>query len=175
MGECAGNLGHASSSGNEVARILVLGLGNPILADDGVGWAVARDVHARAVRLVAREQIDLVEAAAAGLTIVSLLSGYDRVLVFDAILTGKEPPGTLYRLEPADLVTTPRLASPHDVHLAEAIALGRSLGQAMPEQVTVYAIEVADPYSFRESLTPQVAQAIPGIVEKVLAAEFGAS
>lgn len=155
-------------------KTLILGLGNPILSDDGVGWEVAQGVYARAAAKVAgsADQVELVQGAVAGLTLVSLLSGYDRAIIIDAICTRSHEPGTCLCLGLDDLESTPRLSSPHDVHLWQAIEVGKSLGHPVPREVRVYAIEVQDPYTFGENLTPAVAQAVPGIVDRVVAAEF---
>ncbi|MDA8217829.1 MAG: hydrogenase maturation protease [Dehalococcoidales bacterium] len=148
---------------------LIFGLGNPILSDDAVGLVVARAVHA----LVAHLGVEFVEASVAGLGVLDLIAGHDRVIVVDAIQTSGGSVGDLYELSPGDILSTPRLASPHDVDLGLALELGRHFELAMPEEVVIYAVEVADPYTFGEELTPRLAERVPEIVQTIVDREFG--
>lgn len=151
-------------------RTLIFGLGNPIVSDDGVGLVVARSLHAR----LPYGEADLVEASVAGLSVLDVISGYDRVIVVDAIQTRGGVVGSVHRLTPTDLTSTPRLSSPHDVDFAQAIELGKRFEQAMPAEVVIYAIEVADPWTFGEDLTPELAGKVPSIVDAIAEAEFDA-
>ncbi len=149
-------------------RTLIFGLGNPIMRDDAVGLIVAREVHRR----VGSDGIDLVEASVAGLGVLDIIAGYDKVVVIDAIQTRAGRVGDVYLLQPDDVISTPRLASPHDVDFGLALQLGRHLEQEMPEEVKIYAIEVADPRTFSEELTPEVAARVPAIVQRIIESEF---
>jgi hypothetical protein len=60
--------------------------------------------------------------------------------------------------------------TPHFLGVSETLALGRQLGLAMPEQVSIFAIEVADPFTLGTSLTPALQTALPGVVARVRAA-----
>ena len=79
-------------------RTLVLGLGNDILSDDGVGLQVARRVG----ELIG-DRADVAEASVATIDLLPLMSGYDRVVIIDAFLSPDLPPGTPVRTTPADL------------------------------------------------------------------------
>jgi hydrogenase maturation protease len=146
----------------------IFGLGNPILSDDAVGMVVARALHGE----VADDQTDLVEASIAGLEVLDIISGYDKVIVIDAIRTRDGEVGDLYQLSADDLISTPRLASPHDVDFGLALRIGREFQHAMPDEVVIYAIEVEDPYTFAEELTPRVAARVPEIVRTIRENEF---
>jgi hydrogenase maturation protease len=136
---------------------LILGLGNPILSDDGAGPAVARELE---VRLDTRE-VTIVEASLGGLDLLDLMVGYDRVIIIDAIKTEAGRPGRIYRLDPHALTTTRYAASPHDVNLTTALELGKKLGLSLPSKIDIFAIEVEDTEHFGETCTPAVAAAIP--------------
>lgn len=151
-------------------KTLVLGLGNTILRDDGIGIYAVRELAKRIDGAA-----DVRESASAGLDLVEMLRGYDRVLIVDAIQLEGEEPGTVFRLVPDDLRITARLASLHDVDLVTALALGRRLGFAMPDDVTVYAVQVADALSLGEECTAAVAAALPGLVEELAGAVTGAA
>jgi hydrogenase maturation protease len=145
-------------------KTLVLGLGNPILSDDGVGPAVARELEGR----VDPQEATVIEASLGGLNLLDLLVGYDRVIIIDAIKTAGGRAGQIHRLDPAALTTTRYTASPHDVNLVTALELGKKLGLAMPSKIDIFAIEVLDTERFSEECTPAVAAAIPVCVEMIL-------
>lgn len=145
-------------------KTLVLGLGNPILRDDGVGLCVAREVEGR----LAQPQVTVMETSMAGLNLLDILAGYDRVIVIDAIQTAGGKAGQIYRLDPEAFDVTRHAASPHDVNFATALELGKRLGLALPRQIVVYAIEVADVSTFSEECTPRVSGAIPVCAEMII-------
>ena len=145
-------------------KTLVLGLGNTILRDDGIGIYAVRALAGRVDGAA-----DCRESECAGLDLVEMLRGYDRALIIDAIQLEGEDPGTVFRLKPDDLRITARLASLHDIDLVTALALGRRLGFAMPADVTVYAVQVADALTLGEECTEAVAAALPGLVDEIAA------
>jgi hydrogenase maturation protease len=147
-------------------KTLVLGLGNPILCDDGVGNAVARELEKQLDPAVAT----VAEASLGGLNLLDLMVGYERVIIIDAIQTEGGKPGQIYRFGPETLKTTRYTASPHDVNLPTALELGKKLGLAMPREIVIFAVEVEDTVNFREECTPAVAAAIPICVEMVMQA-----
>jgi hydrogenase maturation protease len=146
------------------ARTLILGLGNPILSDDGIGCHVAMALEDR----LQEPEADVLEASIAGLDFLDLLTGYDKVIIIDAIQTGAGTPGQIYRLEPEILADTRHAGTPHDVNLATALELGRELQLPLPQQVIIFAIEVKDVTSFGEECTPEVLKAIPACVEMIV-------
>jgi hydrogenase maturation protease len=145
-------------------KILVLGLGNPILSDDGAGPAVARELESR----LDPQDATVIQASLGGLNLLDLLVGYDRVIIIDAIKTEGGRAGQIYRLDPAAFTTTRYTASPHDVNLVTALELGKKLGLAMPSKIDIFAIEVADTERFSEECTPNVAAAIPICVDMIV-------
>jgi hydrogenase maturation protease len=150
-------------------KTLILGLGNPILSDDGVGCRVAAALKDR----LAGREVDVLEAGVAGLDSLDLLAGYDRAIIIDAIQTASGTPGRISRLETEALAATRHSGTPHDVNLATALELGRRLGLPLPEQIIIFAIEALDVTSFGETCTPAVAAAVPACVEMVVR-ELGA-
>jgi hydrogenase maturation protease len=148
-------------------RTLVLGLGNPLLSDDGVGLCVARELRCR---LAGRPDVTVDEDYWGGLRLMERMIGYDRGIVVDAIRTGAEP-GTIHRLRAHDMPTR-HTASAHDASLSTALSFGRSVGAALPqpEDVLVIGVEAADVSTFGERCTARVRAAIPRAVDSVLSA-----
>jgi len=145
-------------------KTLVLGLGNPILSDDGVGIRVAEELEGK----VNPQEVTVMEAGVAGLDLLNLLSGYDRAIIIDAIQTVAGQAGDIYQLELGDLDFTRHAASPHDVNLATALELGKRLGLPLPRQIVIFAIEVADASTFSEKCTSEVRGAVPDCVEMII-------
>lgn len=145
-------------------KTLVLGFGNPILSDDGVGIKVAHEV----VNQLNNPQVTVAETSAAGLSLLDSIVGYDKVIIIDAIQTEKGEAGQIYRMGTADFSLTKHFSSPHQINLATALELGKMLNLAMPREITVFAVEAEDITSFSEECTPEVEKAIPGVVKMVL-------
>jgi hydrogenase maturation protease len=142
-----------------VSRGLVLGLGNPILTDDGVGIHVARAV---ADHTPSTGAVTVAEASVGGLRLLDVLAGYDWAVIVDAVLTGGRP-GDVTQLQPGDLRASLHSGSTHDLSLPGALALGRQIGMALPadERIVLVAVEAEDVLTFGESCTPAVAAAVP--------------
>lgn len=143
---------------------MIIGLGNPILADDGVGIFAVEKVAGQ----VAHPLVDFHCCSLAGFELLDMLVGYQRAVIVDSVKTGKYPVGQVMELETASLMTTVRLASVHDINLATALELGRMLGLEVPSQIVIYVVEVADNTTFREGCCPAVAAAVPVLEKEVL-------
>jgi hydrogenase maturation protease len=153
-------------------QTLVLGLGNPILRDDGVGIHVAESL-----RTILRDEpgITVDEDYWGGLRLMERMIGYDRAIIIDAICTQSVPPGTVMQLGATD-IPTQRSASAHDVNLPTALQLGRQSGAHLPEDddILLIGIEAEDVQTFDEDLSPAVHKAVPvavGIVMDALSKE----
>lgn len=151
-------------------KTLVIGLGNPILTDDGVGVKVAYAVRDR-LAPAGRDDVTVTEAGVGGLRLMEMMVGYDRVILVDAIQTPDGQPGAVRRLtldDVASALPTQHSASTHDMNLPTALEMGRRLGLALPGSIEILAVEAADVITFGETCTPAVAAAIPVVTEIVL-------
>lgn len=158
---------------NTDKRVLVIGLGNPILGDDGVGWRIVQQVESSLNgnhefedgRLVEFEYLSL-----GGLSLMERMSGYRDVLVVDSILTGSKPNGTIYSLPLSRLpnLSAGHTTAIHDASLATALDVGRTMGMVLPDDVWVVAVEAEYVYDFSEELSEPVRTAVPSAVRIVL-------
>lgn len=150
-------------------KILLLGMGNPVLTDDAIGVRLAR---ALAPHLAGRGDVDVVEECpAGGLDLIDALRGYDRAIVFDAIRTSGGVPGRWHGFEADALQDTVHLTNVHDVNFPTALELGRRLGIPLPESrnIHVFAVEVQDDLTFSERMTPALERAFPECASGILA------
>jgi hydrogenase maturation protease len=149
-------------------RTLVLGLGNPILTDDGVGVRVAEAVRAA---LPPASPVEISEMSVGGLRLMERMLGYDRVILVDALQPDKGHPGTFRRLSYADLQAsspTQHCACAHDTSVVTAVEAARRMGFPVPCEIVIYGVAVGDVLSFGEEPTPAVAAAIPQVAAAVL-------
>jgi hydrogenase maturation protease len=156
-------------------KTIIIGLGNPILGDDGVGWRVAeqireslQSIHFNLNPVESRVEIDFLSEG--GLSLMERLVGYERAILIDAIQTGQNPVGTVSSF-PIEQLTDPssgHMNSAHDTSLRNAIQMGRSLGAAIPDQIMIVTIEASQVYEFCEKLTPPVLSAVPIAVQSVI-------
>lgn len=153
---------------------LVVGLGNPLLGDDAVGWRVLDALEERR-RLStdggALDGVDLDRLATGGLALMERLVGYARAIVVDAVHGLGGEPGTV-SCRPLALVEDGRalhLDGTHDASLRTAIEAGRAMGASLPDEIDLVGVEAASVGTFDERLTPAVEDAVPRAAELVLA------
>jgi len=144
-------------------KTVIIGLGNTILTDDGVGVYVARRL-----KQVLPPSFKVIEAELAGLDMMEMMKDYDRAVIIDAIKLDGEEPGTVFRLSNDDIRITPRLSSFHDIDLGTAVALGKRIGFRMPEEVIIYAVQGEDLLTLNEGCLPSVKNVIPGLVDEIV-------
>lgn len=145
-------------------KTLILGIGNTALTDDGVGCKVAQRLQKR---LRGKSGITVKETALSGLSLLDEFTGYERLIIIDAIQTKGGKPGAIYQLSPSDFKTG-RMAIIHDLGLVSTLELGRKLEMEMPREVVIFAIEAKDMATFSEKLSSEVEKAVPKAVEVVL-------
>lgn len=146
-------------------KTLILGLGNPILSDDGVGIRLAYELEKKA------PACDVIATSEAGIALLDYIVGYDKLIIIDSIMSGKGKPGELYKLGLEDIGRGVSLSSSHGVDIATAFTLGEKLGYHMPKEVSIYAIEIADNTTFAEGCTRAVEERIPSIVSEIIEEE----
>jgi hydrogenase maturation protease len=150
--------------------VLVLGLGNPILRDDGVGWRVLEEAQVRcAAEMQCTSPVEFDCVSLGGLALMERLIGYDRAVLVDAVQTRGGTPGAVYRLGLDDLPTL-NADAVHDATLKAALRLGRDLGAELPDDITIIAVEAADVLNFGEALSPEVEAAVPEAARLVVEA-----
>jgi len=147
-------------------NVVVVGLGNPILGDDGVGWKVAEEVKKQ---LPFHAPVDVDFLSLGGISLMEHLIGYDRAILIDAFAL-EEPVGSILVLKLSDLpnYSAYHTTSAHDTSLQTAIKLGKSMGAPLPDDVTVVGIATKRVYDFSEELSAPVAGAVPMATKFVL-------
>jgi hydrogenase maturation protease len=145
-----------SAEGNAArGRTAVLGLGNPILSDDGVGLVVAQELR----RLLGRRPIpgvEVLDSSRGGFDLIELLQGYARAILVDSLDLPDPRPGRIRQLTLRDVSGCARLIGAHEITIGAAFQLAERLGIPMPCQVRIFGIEGRDIHTLGEGLTPSV-------------------
>ena len=144
---------------------LILGVGNPILTDDGIGIKIARKIRE------GNPNLEVIETSEAGIALLDLIAGYDRLIIIDSIKTERGKPGKLYKLGLKDLKPARDSPSSHGIDIATAFELGQRLGYRMPQFVSIYAVEIKDNTTFAEECTQEVKERIPSITKQIIEEE----
>lgn len=152
--------------GRPTAGTLILGLGNPLRGDDGVGVAVIAAL--RTAGLPAG--VDLLDGGTPGLEIVLLLQGYRRAVIVDAADVGREP-GEWLRFTREEVVLGSgdlgQMGAVHTAGLAEALRLGEAL-RVLPEEIVLYGVQPLE-VGWEPGLSDAVAAAVPAVCAAVQA------
>jgi hydrogenase maturation protease len=148
-------------------KTIIVGLGNPILGDDGVGWQVASRLQ-QVKELPPDVSID--NLAVGGISLMEAMIGYDRAIIVDSIVTEQAPIGdvNLHHLDDLPKPASGHTSSAHDATLPEALKMGKALGAQLPEEISIVTIESHKVYEFSDELTPDVEAAVPRAVGIIL-------
>ena len=148
-------------------RTVVLGLGNPVRRDDGVGLAVAEAVRQSLVS-APLPAVEVATSTRAGFEIIDLLHGCARAIIVDCLDVPRPRPGRVRRLGLDAIQGAPRLVDAHGLSLPLAFRLAHSLGIPMPSQVEILGVEAGDCMTLGETLTPAVQAAVEPLAREIL-------
>jgi hydrogenase maturation protease len=147
-------------------RTVVVGLGNPVLRDDGVGLAVVAELQ-RLLEEAPVPGVDVLASTRAGFEMIDLLRGYARATLVDCLALPDPQPGRVRRLTLDDVSGCARLVNAHEMSVGTAIRLAEQLGVPMPERVDILAVEGADTTTVSETMTPAVQAAVAPLAREI--------
>lgn len=145
-------------------KTLILGIGNDILTDDGIGpklvQALKKDIHA--------DNLVYMTVAAGGLEILEIIKDFRNVIILDAIKTKDGSPGDVYHLTPSNFKETLHISSFHDISFLTALQLAEKIDIPIPEKINIIAIEILDDLTFSSEFSKPVAEKYDIIYKKVM-------
>jgi hydrogenase maturation protease len=146
-------------------KTIVLGIGNPILGDDGVGVHIANELK----KHIQNPDITIDEAITGGINLLELILGYDKAIIIDAVKTEDGENGEVKRI-PLSNFSTMHSCNPHDVSLIEAVQMAKKMGEdQIPQEIIVIGVMMKEmPCEFGEKLSKKIATAVPKAVEMTL-------
>ncbi len=143
---------------------IVLGLGNPLMGDEGIGTHLVEELQKQADR---HPDVIFMDGGTGGMQLLHYIAGKDKAIILDCALMGTEP-GTIKRFTPDEVNTVKKLAhlSLHEVDIIKVIELSKQLGEC-PDEVIFFGIE---PKAIIQQmdLTETIAQKVPGYINEIL-------
>jgi len=141
--------------------LVIVGMGNPLLSDDGVGLHAARALG-RSFPAAAVQTIPMI-----GMDLLDLIAGHNSLCLVDAMTSGAVPVGAVTRLqEPGQGL---HIASSHGPDLHVVLSLGRSLGLHIPHIILIYGIEIGRNIPYGETLTPGLQAGFNSAIQRIAA------
>ncbi len=153
-------------------KILILGLGNDLLCDDGIGIQVVRTLEHENIPTTTWFEIHYEQSATGGIRLLDLIEGYHWVIIVDSLITEKKKLGSLHCIDLSAVSdTSPRAStlSAHTLSVIEVINVGKHLSREMPQRINIIGIEVVDTRSVTQKLSPSLERLFPCIIDKVRA------
>ncbi|MBN1270522.1 MAG: hydrogenase maturation protease [Kiritimatiellae bacterium] len=142
---------------------LIIGLGNPLMSDEGIGPRIVAELAKRADL---PEGVDILDLGTGGMSVLHAIAGRRRLIAIDCAVMGEEP-GTIRRFRPEEADSTKFLSglSLHEGDLFKTLELSRFLGEC-PEDVVIFGIE---PKSLApgEQLSPDLEARVAGYVAEI--------
>lgn len=147
----------------QVGKIVIIGVGNLLLKDEGVGVHVVQELQKKDLP----SAVEVHDGGVAGIGLLDLFGGASKVLLIDAADMNLEP-GAIVRFTPEEVISEkggPKFSA-HDVSLLEVLELAKALGHAPPE-VVIFGIQPKE-ISWGTELSAEVRASIPKVMETVL-------
>lgn len=147
---------------NEIKPILILGIGNILLKDEGIGVHVANKLQGMDLP----PDVEVMEGGTMGLNLLFYIEGRKKVVVIDTVKAG-DPPGTMYRFTDKDLaVKKELLRTAHGIDFSDVVQTSRFLG-TKPEEIVFIGVE---PFDMNEglALSPLIESRIPALIQLVM-------
>jgi hydrogenase maturation protease len=145
-------------------KTIIIGLGNSLLSDDGVGIEAVRRIKKQL------KNVATVEGSIAEFEIVELMEGYDKAIIIDGVKTNERKVGEFWELELEEIKKYKKWfhRSSHGMDLWTAVELGRKLGYKLPKEIKIYVMEVKDNTTFKEELTKEMKIFLPKFINYLL-------
>jgi hydrogenase maturation protease len=120
--------------------ILVLGLGNLLMSDEGIGIYIVNELQKQAVKFPNAEFID---AGTGGMTVLHLIANRKKAVIIDCALMGQTP-GTIRKFKPEDAESIKKVShfSLHDVDILKVLEISKQLNEC-PHEIVIFGIEPA--------------------------------
>lgn len=146
-------------------KTIILGVGNQILGDDGVGVHVANKLK----KQIQNQDITIDEAITGGMNLLEMILDYDKAIIIDAVKTKTGKNGQVKRIPLSDF-STMHSCNPHDVSLIEAVDMAKKMGETrIPKEIVIIGIMMKQiPCEFGEKLSKNIATAVPKAVKMTL-------
>lgn len=142
-------------------KAVIVGIGNTIVRDDGVGIYVSRILR----NSLHHPNVEIKETYLSGMTYIDMLEGFDYAFIIDSIKLDDDTVGKVYKIEEKIESTNPK--SLHQFNIYNAVSLGKKMGLKIPDKIIIYAVNVLDNSTFGESLSSKIKRVLPLISDDI--------
>ena len=146
----------------EEAQTLVLGIGNVLMGDEGIGVAVIAELE----KAPLPDGVQLLDGGVGSFLLLDPMQRAEKIVLVDATVDGA-PPGTVRRLRPRFSKDYPRTLTAHDIGLKDLLDTFYLTGSALPD-VTLFAVSIPPLQAMKMELSPALADALPLVARMVL-------
>lgn len=150
-----------------MAKISIMGFGNPVREDDGVGIYVIDQLKKK----IDDENIEILDMGTAAFEVLFKLRGRDRIILVDAVLNTGEPVGTLYKLPASEIeghIQDDPLVFLHSLKWSQALSYAKKiLLDDYPKNIDVFLVSI-DSTRFNTEMTPEATAGGDKLVTKIL-------
>ncbi|MBN2608828.1 MAG: hydrogenase maturation protease [Candidatus Fermentibacteraceae bacterium] len=146
---------------------MLLGLGNPILGDDGVGCSLADLILEM---LEPSGDLEILSASVSPVRLVDRIACCSRLIIVDSVSTGRAEPGDLLEIDFKPGEDLPPTSHHFPVHQIPEIS--RALGLPCPNIIKVYGIEIEPPGEYSDRLSERISRLLPSLAESIIELEL---
>lgn len=145
------------------SKILVLGIGNEMLMDDGIGPKLVKKLQ----NFLPVSSIDYATSLVGGMETIEIMKGYKQAVIIDGIMTDENSPGTVLYMNYPFHKDTLHLSNAHDISFEMSVELARQLGIPFPDDICIIAVEIVEDRVFGESLSAPLQESYSDIFSSV--------
>ena len=147
----------------KTAKVLILGIGNVLMGDEGVGVSVVRELEKTALL---PENVEILDGGVGSFLLLEPMQSAEKLILIDATIDG-EKPGTVRRLRPRYSKDYPRTLTAHDIGLKDLLDTFYLLGAPQPD-VTLFAVSIPPLQDMTMELSPKLSPVVPQVARMVL-------
>jgi len=146
-------------------KTALIGLGNPIVGDDGIGIRVV-DYIQETLSLPASVEV-IGDVSLAGIGLVELFRGYDKIILVDSIQTGNYPKGAVIQLQPEDFASALHVSDFHNMDFFTALEFCNQVYDDIPKDIVILGVEIVTVMEFSDDLSKELKSQFKSIVKHV--------
>lgn len=148
-------------SKTEKPKVLILGIGNILMGDEGIGVSVVNSLEKAALP----EGVEILDGGTGGFILLEPMQSAEKIILIDATIDGAET-GSVRRLRPRFSTDYPRTLTAHDIGLKDLLDAFYLLGD-LPE-VTLFAVSIPPLQEMKTELSPELLPVVPQVAQMVL-------
>ena len=144
-------------------KTLILGIGNPLLSDDGIGTRIVQDLEGK----LDSDVFDFFSVYVCGMDLINIIQGYENLLVIDGKITQTGNPGEITFYTDQNYEGMAHMDNYHDISFRDLIKLGRDIGLDIPNKIHIIAIQIVEDKTFSKELSLPLQNSYESIFQNI--------